>query len=116
MRLPVPTESCNQSIVLKQYVKGTGLYRDPSYKDPVTITKCVVQLQTQYTGTNDNRQLIANGTVFFYADVTSPMPALDKTSLGSKIEFEGQEYTVQTLDELKQPFSNDLFGYQLGVL
>lgn len=52
----------------------------------------------------------------FYADITSPMPILSKDNLGSKIEFEGNEYTVQAINELKQPLSDDLFGYKLEVL
>lgn len=117
MRLPVPITLCNQSVILtKSYQSETDMYGQAKQDTPVTISKCVVQLATQYTGSNDNRQLIANGTVFFYADITSPMPILNKDNLGSKIEFEGNEYTVQTINELKQPFSDDLFGYKLEVL
>lgn len=117
MRLPIPTMMCNQTVEFtKFYQAETDMYGQPKQDVPVTISKCVVQLATQYTGSNDNRQLIANGTVFFYADITSPMPILSKDNLGSKIEFEGNEYTVQTINELKQPLSDDLFGYKLEVL
>lgn len=117
MRLPVPTMLCNQSVILtKSYQSETDMYGQQKKEEPVTVTKCVVHLATRYTGSNDNRQLVANGTVFFYADITSPMPELNKDSLGSKIEFEGNTYTVQTITESKQPLSDDLFAYKLEVL
>lgn len=117
MRLPIPTMMCNQTVEFtKFYQTETDMYGQPRQDKPITISKCVVQLATQYTGSNDNRQLIANGTVFFYTDITSPMPILSKDNLGSKIEFEGNEYTVQAINELKQPLSDDLFGYKLEVL
>ena len=117
MRLPVPTDLCNQSVILtKNYQTETDMWGNPKQDEPITISKCVFHLATKYTGANDNRQLIANGTVFFYADITSPMPEFNKDNLGSKIEFEGNTYTVQTITESKQPLSDDLFAYKLEVL
>ncbi|MFT8491564.1 putative minor capsid protein [Oenococcus sicerae] len=117
MRLPVPAMLCNQSVKLtKSYQSETDMYGKPKQDTPITISKCVVHLATKYTGTNDNRQLIANGTVFFYVDITSPMLMLTKDNLGSKIEIEGNTYTIQTITESKQPLSDDLFAYKLEVL
>lgn len=118
MRLPVPRALCNQSIALsKVYQSQTdNMYHEVKQDDPVMIDNCVVHLATKYTGTNNNRQLVANGTVYFYADITNPMPDLSKDNLGSKIKIEGNEYTIQTITESKQPMSDDLFAYKVEVL
>lgn len=117
MRLPVPRFACNQSINFTKVYQGqTDMWGNQKQDDPVTIQNCVVQMQTEYSGTNSNRTLLANGVVFLYADVSTPFPTLTKDNLQSKIDYEGKTYTVNTIDELKQPMSDELFAYKLEVL
>lgn len=117
MRLPVPTFACNQTISFtKTYQGKTDMWGKQAQDAPVTIQNCVVQMATEYSGTNSNRTLLANGVVFLYADISTPFPSLDQSNLQSKIDYEGKTYTVNTIDELKQPMSDDLFAYKLGVL
>lgn len=118
MKLPVPRALCNQSVILiKAYQSQTdNMYHEVKLDAPVTINNCVVHLATKYTGTNNDRQLVANGTVFFYADITSPMPVLSKDNLGSKIQINENEYTITAITESKQPMSNELFAYKIEVL
>lgn len=117
MRLPVPTQLCNQSVILTKYHQDKmDRYHKVQRDDPVQIDNCLVHLATQYSGTNENRQLLANGVVYFYADCTMPFPDLNKNNLGSKITFEGVEYTVQTISEAKQPQSDEMFSYRLEML
>lgn len=117
MRLPVPKFACNQSIIFtKTYQGQTDMWGNQKQDDPVTIKNCVVQMQTEYSGTNSNRTLLANGVVFLYTDVSTPFPTLAKDNLQSKIDYEGKTYTVNTIDELKQPTSDELFAYKLEVL
>ena len=117
MRLPIPKMMCNQSAILtKVYQSETDDYNRPKKDEPVIITNCIVQLATQYTGANENRQLVANGAVYFYADVSSPFPELTKDNLGSIIEYDGQKYTLKMINEYHEPLSNELYGYKLEVL
>lgn len=117
MRLPIPELMCNQSVsLIKIYQSETDDYNRSKKDKPVTITNCIVQLATQYTGTNENRQLIANGAVYFYVAVSSPFPELTKDNLGSVIEYDDQSYTLKTINEYHEPLSNELFGYKLEVL
>jgi hypothetical protein len=117
MRLPVPAFACNQTISFtKVYQSQTDMYGKPLEDEPITINNCIAQLETQYSGTNSNRQLLANGVVFLYAEVSTPFPTLTKDNLQSKITYESNEYTVNTIDEYQQPDGSGLFGYRLGVL
>ncbi|WEV56133.1 putative minor capsid protein [Ligilactobacillus acidipiscis] len=111
-----PKSMANQSVVLKRYKGRTGLYDKPTYDDPITLEHCVFQPQTIYSGTNNERQIVANAIVFLYAGVTDPIPKLDKSNYGSKIEFEGQEYALQTIVDNRDPFSNEVWSYELEVL
>lgn len=111
-----PKAMANQSIVFRRYAGMEGLYDKPTYDKPITIEHCVFQPQTVYSGTNNDRKVVANAVVFLYAGVSSPMPELDKTNYGSKVEFEGQEYIVQTVVDNRDPFSNAVWSYELEVL
>lgn len=118
MKLPVPRALCNQSVILiKAYQSQMdNMYHEVKLDAPVTINNCVVHLATKYTGTNNDRQLVANGTVFFYADITLPMPVLSKDNLGSKLRIDENEYTITTITESKQPLSDEIFAYKIEVL
>lgn len=117
MRLPIPDFTCNQSVILtKIYQSETDDYNRPKKDKPVTINNCIVQLATQYTGTNENRQLVANGGVYLYASISQPFPSLSKDNLGSIVEYEEQNYTLKTINEYHEPLSNELYGYKLEVL
>lgn len=115
MRLPVNKVLVGDSIDLKLLTGKTNEYGDPEYAEPVTITNCKVQLQTVYTGTNDQRQLIANAVIFLYADLTKPWQTFSKNSLGSVFTFRDVDYTLTSITELMQPGSDELYGYELQV-
>lgn len=111
----VPASMCNQSITLKQ----AGPRNDWGEVDgtiDTPISNCVVQLSTVYNGNNNGREVVASGRVFLYADHTTPMIKLNKSNLGDKIEYDGQEYTLKNVTEHRNPFNNDIWGYELEVL
>jgi Phage protein Gp9. len=111
-----PKRLANQTVQLKLATGETDNYNKPLYKDPITIDHCVFQPQTIYSGTNDNRQLVANAYVFLYAGVSTPMPVLSKGNYQSVISFEGHDYALQSIVDNRDPFSNELWSYELEVL
>lgn len=117
MNLPtIPKSMAQQSITYvvkskKPSVKGQYEY---THTD---IDHVVVQQSPIYSGTNNNREVVANAVVFLYAGVSSPLPKLDVVeSVGDKVTFEGREYTVKTIVENRHPFSNEIWSYELEVL
>lgn len=106
---------CNQQIVLK-LVKGLDKWQKPIFEDPVVINHMIFQPQTVYSGTNNNREVVANAIAFLFADVSDPMPEINKSHVGSKITFEGEEYTLQKIVDNRNPFSNEIYSYELEVL
>jgi hypothetical protein len=65
----IPKSMANQTITLKKYL-GTDpndIYNDSPLYETSTIENCVFQPQTIYTGTNNNREVVANAIVYLYA-------------------------------------------------
>lgn len=76
----------------------------------------IFQPQTVYSGSNNNRQVVANAIAFLFAGVSDPMPVINKNHVGSKIDFEGETYTITTIVDNRNPFSNEVYSYELEVL
>ena len=47
---------------------------------------------------------------------SDPLPKLDRDSVGSKLIFEGKEYTITNIVDNREPYSNDVYSYELEVL
>lgn len=116
MRLmTVPKSMANQSVTLhlnSGEVDGWG----KAVHEDIEIFNCVVQPQTIYSGTNNNRAIVANAIVYFYAQITEPIPKLTKKHVGSKLTFEGEDYSITQIVDNRDPFSNELYSYELEVL
>lgn len=111
----VPKEACQQSIILKVNEEETDDWGKHGTAD-VTINNCVVQLGTVYSGSNNDRQVVANGIIFLYAGITTPLPTMSKDMLGSAVEYQGKEYTIKTINENLEPFSKKLWSYELEIM
>lgn len=111
----IPKSMANQEMDYITLSDETDIYGRPQKKIQ-HISNVVVQQEPVYTGTNNNRELVANAVVFLYWDVTTPMPTLTTTNVGDKVKFEDHEYTVQRIVENRQPFSNDIWSYEVEVL
>ena len=115
--LKPPKSMCNQSIIIKRKIED-DLYNEATYDDGIEIKKCVVHLRTIYSGTNNDRQIVANGTVMLYQDISEPFISLSKQDIENKakIIYEGQEYTLTNINEDYEPFSNKLYQYKLTMI
>ncbi|WP_413538934.1 putative minor capsid protein [Enterococcus malodoratus] len=111
----MPKEYCNQSIVLR-LIQGKDKWQKPIFSDPITIKNMILQPQTVYSGTNNNRQVVANASAFLFGGVSDPMPVINKNHVGSELDFEGETYTITTIVDNRNPFSNEVYSYELEVL
>lgn len=117
MMLKPPKRMCQQTITLTLTdLTKTDEWGQPLPGKPVTIEHCVVQPQTIYSGSNNDRTIVANAVVFLYTGISSPLPIITKNNVGSKLTFEDVEYTVQKIIDNRNPFSNDQYSYELEVL
>ena len=111
----IPKEYCNQSIVLR-LIQGKDKWQKPIFSDPITIKNMIFQPKTVYSGTNNNRQVVANAIAFLFGGVSDPMPTISKNNVGSEIDFEGETYTITTIVDNRNPYSNEVYSYELEVL
>ncbi|EOH1311823.1 putative minor capsid protein [Enterococcus faecium] len=106
---------CNQSIIFRRK-KGIDKWQKPIFDAEVTIENMIFQTQTIYSGSNNNRKVIANAIAFLFAGVSTPFPEITKEHIGSEIIFEGTAYTLVTIVDDRNPFSNEVYSYELEVL
>lgn len=112
----IPKRMAMQTVTLKVPTGDVDVWGKPEY-EKVIIRNCVVQPQTIYSGTNNDRQIVANAIVFFYSGITTPLPMLKHGAVNNyKLIFEDVEYTVTNIVDNRHPYSNDVYSYELEVL
>lgn len=115
--MQVPFQMANDTIKLTIVdQQELDRYGKPKVVFDSEIKNCVVNMQTVYSGTNSNRQLVANGLIILYKGCSTPLPVLDKDKLGSKVTYRDKTYTVTSIDEYDQPGSDELYSYELQVI
>lgn len=111
----IPKRLCNQSVVIKVADGVEDDYGHAQTHD-IVIEHAIVQPQTIYSGSNNNRTITANAIVFLFAGVTTPLPKIDKHWVGYHLTFEENDYTITNIVDNRDPFSNDVYSYELEVL
>lgn len=111
----MPKQYCNQSITLR-LLEGKDKWQKPIFSEPIIIKHMIFQSQTVYSGSNNNRQVVANAIAFLFGGVSDPMPVINKKHVGSEIDFEGETYTITTIIDNRNPYSNEVYSYELEVL
>lgn len=112
---------CHQSIKFIRW-KCLDDNGESVYDDPIEIDNCVVHLRTIYSGSNNDRTIVANGTVMLYKDISEPFINFSKEDvktdecLGSHVVYEGKTYTITNVNEDIELYSNDLYGYKLSII
>lgn len=111
----IPKELCNQSLTINMPTGEKDKYGKQQV-GKVEIERAIVQPQTIYSGTNNNRQVTANAVVFLFAGITTPFPTLDRSCVGWHITFEGKDYAITNLVDNREPYSNEVYSYELEVM
>ncbi|MBF7114512.1 capsid protein [Pediococcus pentosaceus] len=111
----VPLRFCNQSIILKLKNGKTDLYNKPDFDD-YQIDNMIYQPQTIYSGDSNSRKITANAIAFLYPGISTNIPKLKSTDVGSKVVFDGDELTITNIVTNLDPYSNEVYSYELEVL
>lgn len=116
--LKPPLFRCNQTVTVYRKKKGSNShYRSVTYENTGTaVNHAVVTLRSQLQATEGGNKVVASGIVKFIQDRATPFLTFSKEDIGAKIEYNGVAYTIQTINEDRDPHSNELYQYKLLIL
>lgn len=89
---------------------------DNSKQEKIEIDGVRFDQRTVYSGSNNDREIVANGTIVMMPPYTNPLPEIDKDYIGEKVSFNGKEYTITTVNRDIEPFTNKIYQYKIGVI
>lgn len=96
---------------------GEGDYNKPEYGPAIQLDKVRVDMSKQYTGTGNNRTIVANATVFLYAKFTSNFPSdIDNTWLKGRLTYRRHQYQITDWALFHEPTSARPFSIELKVI
>lgn len=107
-----PLDFLVDSFEYKAFI-GEGDYNKPEYAASITIERCRIDRGTQYSFSPSGKQVLYNGLILCYADLTEPMPEFTTQSL---VVYDGQEHTITNVVTVTEAYSNDIYSYELEVL
>lgn len=106
----------NSIALIKLIPKRDDPYNDDYEKISTDINNVRFDLRTVYSGSNNDRQIVANATVIFMSPYSTPWIELDDSYVGSKIRFNAKEYTITTVNRDMEPFNGNIYQYKVGVI
>lgn len=106
----------NSITLIKQIPKQDDPYNDDYEEIRTDINNVRFDLRTVYSGSNNDRQIVANATVVFMSPYSTPWIKLDDSYIGSKIIFNDKEYTITTVNRDMEPFNGNIYQYKVGVI
>lgn len=118
--LKPPMSRCNQTVIVYRKIRQDDTknhYHSVKWEDRGTVVNhAVVTLRTQMQSADGGNKVLANGIVKFIKDRATPFLTFSKEDVGCKIKYNGISYTVQTVNEDRDPYSNDFYQYKLLIL
>lgn len=107
-----PKETLVDSMVYRSY-KGQGDYNKPEFEDDQLVNYVRIDRNPSYSFSTQGKQLLFNATVFCYNGLTEPLPTFKEQDV---LVFDGVEHTVISAALFKEPFVDQVYSYELGVV
>lgn len=116
-----PKAMFQDTITLKHLEVDKSNPENNPYGEPETVSKTEIKnvrfsLRTVYSGTNNDRQVVANATIVVMSEYSEPFYEFTEQNQGDKINFSGHDYTIKTINRDIEPFSNEVYQYRLWVI
>lgn len=91
-------------------------WQNPVYGTPESLKRVRIDRGTVYSGTNNDRQVVANAVIYIRPAANAGVSVLDDTWLGGLAEFDGRKYAITSVTVLKDADKPGIWGYELEVL
>lgn len=85
----------------------------PVYKEPILIEYCRIDRGSQYTFSSSGKQLLYNGLIFCYHELTTPLPEFKEQSV---VIYDDKEHVITKVDTVIEAYSNDVYSYEIEVV
>lgn len=95
---------------------GEDDWQNPIYDDPIKLDNVRVDFSKQYTGVGNNREIVANATVFLFAQFTGNYFVPDDDWLKANLVYNGHEYLVTDYAAYHEVESNKPYSVELKVI
>lgn len=107
-----PKESLVDTMVHKPFI-SEGDYNEAEYGEEKEISFVRIDRQPKFTFGPEGKQLLFNDKVFCYFGLTDPLPEFKEQDV---LTFDGVEHTIISAAMFKEPFVDQIYSYELGVV
>lgn len=107
-----PLEMLVDKFTYEEYL-GEGDWGQASFGEPIEVKNVRIDRGTVYSTSQNGKQIIYNGVIFCYAGLAVPMQDFKEQS---RITYDGTQHIITRIDKITEPFSSDLYCYELEVV
>lgn len=101
------------SFEYKEYL-GEGDWNKPVYKEPILIEYCRIDRGSQYTFSSSGKQLLYNGLIFCYHELTTPLPEFKEQSV---VIYDDKEHVITKIDTVIEAYqAATIYSYEIEVV
>lgn len=91
-------------------------WQKPIEDEAVVLSNVRVDMAKQYTGSGNNRSIVANATVFMFAAFTDNYFEPDDAWLNARLTYKGYDYLIKDFSIYHDIDSNDPYSVELRVI
>lgn len=107
-----PKKTLVEEVGYRPFV-GEGDYNKALYGEQLSIRHVRMDRKPKYTFDGKGEKILWNATVFCYAGLTTPLPAFKEKDM---LIFDGTEHKIISASVFKEPFVDQIYSYEIGVV
>lgn len=113
-----PPKAMFQDTIILKHLEAdkSDPYGESEIVTQTEIKNVRFSLRTVYSGTNNDRQVVANATIVVMSEYSEPFYNFTEQNQGDKVVFNDHEYTIKTINRDIEPFTNSVYQYRLWVI
>ena len=94
----------------------TNDYGEAAVTEWIDMANVRIDVSNTTTGSDNNKDKQANGTLFVYPKYSKPAETFDKTWGNGFVEYDGVQYRITSVQKFTYPYSDRVFSYEIGVV
>lgn len=86
---------------------------NPVFADSLTIDKTRIDRSNVFSSDSNEQKIVASAVIFCYSGLTTNFKPFKERS---RVFYDGTYKTIQKVIKVTQPYSSEVFAYELEVL